>query len=389
MDNSPQILNDAIAAKAHELRLVMGISQALPPLRIAEFRQWLKEGKAGTMSYLQRSLERRANPELILPGVKSIITVAENYFTESLPPELRSDPSRGIIASYAWGKDYHEVLLAKLEVLAEYIKSLTSRDLPVAAKCYADTGHILERDYGARAGLGFIGKNTMLIQPKRGSYFFLGEILTTLELEPTAPDKMPSCGTCARCLQACPTHALPAAYILDSNLCISYLTIEYKGVIDRKLRPLTGNHIFGCDDCQECCPWNRFATPPIPPVNGGEAELNRRAPKLTELAELNEAGFQEWFAESPVLRSKYSGFMRNVAIALGNWGTEDAVDALEKLSSLDDPLIRLHAAWALGQCNSKKALQLLSRIERSDTNDAVRQESADAVLAARSRPANQ
>lgn len=343
-------------------------------MRIAEYRQWLADGKAGTMSYLQRSAERRANPELILPGVKSIITVTENYYTEPLPPELRRNPARGLIASYAWGDDYHDVLLAKLEQLARFISEQAN---DVTVKCYVDTGHILERDYAARTGLGFIGKNTMLIQPQRGSYFFLGEILTTLELTPTTPDKMPSCGTCTRCLQACPTHALPAAYILDSNLCISYLTIEYKGIIDRRLRPLLGNHIFGCDDCQECCPWNLFAKPTEETAYRGD--LQRQAPLLTELAELDETGFREWFAGSPVLRPKYSGFMRNVAIALGNWGAAEAVDALERLVSLDDALVRLHAAWALGQCQTDKALQLLQSIASSDADDRVRQEAAHAL----------
>ena len=365
-------MTDAIRAKAAELGLSVGFARAVPPKRIAEYRQWLAKGRAGNMAYLNRSIERRANPQLVLPGARTIISVTENYFTEFLPPEIRSDPSRGVIASYAWGQDYHDVLLIKIQQLAEFVESLAEK---TETKCYVDTGHILERDYGESGGLGFIGKNTMLIQPRAGSYFFLGEILTTLELEPTPPDKTPSCGNCICCLENCPTHALPTEYILDSTLCISYLTIEYKGVIERQLRPLMGNHIFGCDDCQTCCPWNRFSKPTDETAYQGD--LNRQAPKLTELAELNEKSFQDRFAGSPIVRPKFSGFMRNVAIALGNWGDEEAADALEKLVSMDAPTIRLHAAWGLGQCNSVKARSLLRRICSKDPDDAVCKEAAD------------
>jgi epoxyqueuosine reductase len=403
LNDSLQNLESAITAKAHAMGLKIGFASANAPLRIEQYRKWVEEGKAGTMTYLNRSVERRANPELVLPSVKSVISIAQSYFTGGVPTEVKHDPSRGLIASYAWGKDYHDTLLAKLEELAGFIRSVV-RDREVAGiietKCYVDTGHILERDFGEAASLGFIGKNTMLIQPDTGSFFFLGEILTTLELEPTPREPMPNCGSCTRCLNVCPTYALPAEYILDSNLCISYLTIEYKGVIARELRSKMGNHIFGCDDCQDCCPWNRFAGknhPPYPPASRGEdsrrvespdstatanLEIRRcepfdtKVPKLTDLAMMTEVEFQSRFAGSAVLRAKYEGFMRNVAIALGNWGSEEAIASLEHLSSQESPLIRLHAVWSLGQIKHERSRRLLREM-LEDRDDAVRREAAD------------
>ena len=224
-------LRPTIEAYAHSLGFErIGFAPAQPPARADQFDQWLRAGKAGTMTWLNRSAAKRKDPRLVLDGVQTVISVGQSYFSGRLPAEIRSDPSRGIIASYAWGQDYHEVLLAKLEALARFVAELAPGH---GSKCYTDTGPLLEREFGERAGLGFIGKNTLLIAPQIGSTFFLGEILTTLELPPSLPVRMPSCGSCTRCLDVCPTHALPTAYVLDSTLCISYLTIELKGAIPR------------------------------------------------------------------------------------------------------------------------------------------------------------
>lgn len=333
-----------IAVRASELGFdLCGVSRAEAPQRGAHFRSWLAEGMAGTMTYLNRTAERRLDPQKVLPGVRSIISVGQSYFTGLLPDEVRQDPSRGIIASYAWGQDYHDLMGHALAELAEFVQSL-ARD--VQTKSYVDTGPVLEREVAERAGLGFIGKNTLLIHPRMGSQLFLGEILTTLELVPTSAPRMPSCGSCTRCLESCPTYAFPTAYVLDSRKCISYLTIEYRGSIPIELRSRIGNHVFGCDDCQTCCPWvNRFSTRTR--QQAYENVLERKAPRLTRLAKLTETEFLEMFRGSPVLRPKYEGFMRNVAVALGNWKSRDALDALAPLANHESLLVREHAEWAV------------------------------------------
>jgi epoxyqueuosine reductase len=360
----------AIRDKALELGLdLIGFAAAAPPARADFFAQWLSEGKAGTMSYLNRSLSRRSDPAQVLEGVKTIISMAESYYTERLPDGIRCDPARGIIASYAWGRDYHEVLLDKLKALAAFIDSLAPQS---RSKVYTDTGPIFEREYGERAGLGFIGKNTMLISPRIGSTFFLGEILTTLELPLSPkPKVLPSCGSCIRCQTTCPTHAFPAEYVLDSTLCISYLTIEYKGIIPADLRPLMGNHIFGCDDCQSCCPWNdRFSRPTTEAAY--HARLERQAPRLTAMASLTESDFKDQFAESPVLRPGYAGLLRNVAVALGNWGTPEAADSVLSLGEHSSPLVRLHAVWAAGRIAELR--EWLQVRQKQEPDGTVREE---------------
>ncbi|MBL0061538.1 MAG: tRNA epoxyqueuosine(34) reductase QueG [bacterium] len=274
--------------------------------------------------------------------MKSVISVGQSYFTGFLPEEIRKDPSRGIIASYAWGQDYHDLMGHALEELAEFVQGL---GVDAKTKAYVDTGPVLEREVAERAGLGFVGKNTLLIHPKMGSNLFLGEILTTLELEPSPLPKKLSCGSCTRCLDVCPTHAFPSAYVLDSRLCISYLTIEFRGSIPVELRAKMGNHIFGCDDCQTCCPWvNRFST--LSRQQAYANTLERKAPKLDTLARLSETEFAEMFKGSAVLRPKYEGFMRNVAVAIGNWKSADAVIALQPLLKHESELVREHAEFS-------------------------------------------
>lgn len=375
-EHTARTLSTAIEARARDLGFDrFGLALALSPKRADLFRRWLAEGKAGTMTYLHRSAERRADPRRVLANAQTIISVGQSYFTGRLPDNFRSDPSRGLIASYAWGRDYHDVLLSKLQELARYIEELAPGH---TSKCYVDTGPILEREHGECAGLGFVGKNTLLISPQMGSMFFLGEILTTLTLPHALPVRMPSCGSCMRCLDVCSTHALPTPYVLDSRLCISYLTIEFRGIVPRELRAKMGNHIFGCDDCQDCCPWNRRFSKQIGEA-AYRAALERQAPHLTELAMLTASQFHERFAGSAVLRARYQGFLRNVAIALGNWGHEDALESLEHLLHHEDKRVCLHAAWGIGRIDGRIARRLLQRVAEAEGTEEVRQEAQFAL----------
>jgi epoxyqueuosine reductase len=291
-----------------------------------------------------------------------VVVVGLSYFVLNPPPELWHDPARGRIARYAWGLDYHDIMLPRLRELGQFVDKISGQTC--SQRAYVDTGPILERDFAAQAGLGFIGKNTLLISPKMGSYLFLGEILLDLELDydlpapdggascqidpPGTSKRVGTCGNCTRCLEVCPTHAFPAPYILDSNLCISYLTIELKGSIPLHLRPLLGNWIFGCDECQEICPWvRRFSQPTRAEFLAYDPE--QVTPKLTELMQLDETGFRLRFKGMPLKRTKRRGLLRNVAVALGNWASPEALPVLER--ALQDPelLIREHAAWAIEQ----------------------------------------
>jgi epoxyqueuosine reductase len=361
--------------RAAELGLnLIGFVRAEPSQRADLFHTWLAEGKAGTMTYLHRSADRRANPQLVMPGAKTMICVALPYFSGWLPEDARSDPARGIISCYASGPDYHDVLLNRLHELAQFVETLAG---DTHSRCYVDTGPILERDYAEQAQLGFIGKNTLLIHPRAGSFLFLGEILTMMELPPTSAQRMPSCGSCARCFEICPTHALPVPYVLDANLCISYLTIEYKGIIPRELRSKMGNHIFGCDDCQTCCPWTlRFSW--LTSVTEWKENVQRQAPLLNDLALMTEQDFQTRFAETPVLRAGYAGFLRNVAVALGNWNSEAALGGLSRLLHSPSALVRVHAAWAIGQIPGAHSKALLNSAA-TDAEPAVREEIACAL----------
>ena len=342
------------------------------------YRAWLARGFHGEMGYLSRAdaVARRADPAHILPGVQSIVVVALNYHTRPLPPHLRDDASRGVIASYAWGRDYHDLMLPRLEQLAAAVELETGQ----AADCrpYVDTGPILERALAVRAGLGFLGRNANLIHPCLGSWLFLGEILTVAALPPGEQEAGGTCGRCTRCLEACPTAAFPAPHVLDARRCISYLTIELKGPIPRELRPLMGNRIFGCDICQEVCPWNRrFARPTARELAPGSA-----APPLLELLALDEEAFQRRFAGSPVKRAKRRGLLRNVAVALGNWGDPAAVPALSRALADAEPLVRGHAAWALGRFDIPPARQALEHALPAEPDGWVRDEIV-AALAAR------
>lgn len=314
------------------------------------------------MGYLssERSLQRRADPRRVLPECRSILVLGARYPTpaageleesKTLSGQPPATP-RGRVAAYAWGEDYHEVLIARLQQLVEFIEEQVGH--PVTQRCYSDSGPLLERDLAQRAGLGWIGKNTCLINPQMGSYFLLAEVLLDLQLEPDPPFVADHCGSCTRCLQACPTQCILPDRTLDASRCISYLTIELKGAIPTELRPQTGNWVFGCDLCQHACPWNvRFADAPgeLPPMPEFAPHLGVPQPVLIEELSLSPEEFNRKFKGSPLKRAKRRGYLRNVALALGNSGDLQALPALERALLDPEPLVREHAAWALGQLN--------------------------------------
>ena len=316
------------------------VANASAPAHAEEFRSWLREGAAGEMQWMERGAEKRFDPQQVLPGARSIIIVALNYWqgTETAPR------TPGRIARYAWGDDYHELMLEKLEQLSAFLT-----DLGGTQKCYVDTGPILERDHAAEAGIGWHGKSTMLIDPKLGTWFFLGEILTTLDLPADQPQP-PRCGSCQRCITACPTGAITEPHRLDARRCISYLTIELKGSIPLELRPLIGDRIYGCDDCLEACPWNRFAAASREAAFAAGPAVGMR---LRDYLALDEAGFRALFRRSPIKRIKRRGFLRNVCVALGNVGDESDLPALERAALDPEPLIAEHASWAIRQIRAR------------------------------------
>ncbi|HEY2143889.1 MAG TPA: tRNA epoxyqueuosine(34) reductase QueG [Candidatus Udaeobacter sp.] len=320
------------------------IAPCTAPAHATEFREWLREGEHGEMNYMKRGEEKRCDPQKVLPGARSIVVLAINYFQGE--EERRSQTAAtGKIARYAWGDDYHELIEAKLEEIDQFLRRFGGQQ-----KCYVDTGPILERDHAAQAGIGWHGKNTMLIDEQLGTWFFLAEILTTLELPPDEP--VPGrCGTCERCINACPTGAITASHRLDARRCISYLTIELKGSIPLELRPLIGDRIFGCDDCLDVCPWNRFAQ--ASHETAFSARPSMVGMSLREYLGLTDEEFRALFRNSPIKRIKRRGFLRNVCVALGNAGSVSDIPALECAAADPEPLIAEHAAWAIDQIRAR------------------------------------
>jgi len=315
------------------------------------------------MAYLARSLGKRAEPRSVMSEARSIISLAASYgsgpdsesrlpgaeLTQSQAPSPPPGTFRGVIARYARSADYHAVLGKRLKALADFVNQVGGEG--TRSLWYVDTGPFLERDLAHRAGVGFIGKHTNLISRQLGNWIFLAQIITTLALEPDAPEKN-RCGSCTRCLSACPTQAIPAPFQLDARRCISYLTIELNGAIPLKLRHAIGDRIYGCDDCLAVCPWNRFAQ------EGKMMKAHQRPdlaqPDLLELLSLDEAGFKRRFAGTPMLRAKRRGFLRNVCVALGNIGDARALPALEKARSDVEPLIAEHAQWAIDEIEARR-----------------------------------
>ncbi len=325
-------------------------TSALPPSTADRFKRWLASGCHGEMAYLERSASKRMDPQKVLEGARTIVTLAVSYGdpaagnVETPSAGASGTPAVGAVARYARHADYHEVLAPSLRRLTECINELGGPN--TRSLWYVDTGPLLERDLAQRAGLGFIGKHTNLISRNLGNWFLLSEIITTLELEPDPPERN-HCGSCARCLAACPTGAITAPFELDARRCISYLTIELKGPIPVELRPAIGHRIFGCDDCLAVCPWNRFAQQGRLLSKTMRPDLH--APPLVELLGLDEAAFRQRFKGTPLERVKRWGLLRNVCVALGNIGDRDALPALRRAASDPEPLIAEHARWAIEQ----------------------------------------
>lgn len=369
-------LTQIIQEKAFELGFdIVNAIPISPSMTIDVYTNWLNLGYAGKMSYLEKHLNKKKDLRYVMPETLSLITLAINYHTLSLPQESKMDPMRGIISSYAWGDDYHEIIREKLEKLRNFIENTVHHQKE--SRVYVDTGPILEREYAQRAGLGWFGKNSMLINKQKGSWLFLSEILLDIELKTLPSLPQASCGTCTHCIDACPTNAIVADRQVNSQDCISYLTIELKGNIPSKLRPAIGNLIFGCDICQEVCPWNRKA--PLSQEPAFQPRAENILPHLIDLMMLTQEEFSRRFKKSPIKRTKRRGFLRNVAIALGNWGSPQAIPAL--IHGLNDmePLIRSHSAWALGQISSAASRQALKAALVSETESTVQQEIQEAL----------
>ena len=342
-------MNAAIRQRALELGFDdCRFTTAAPPKHAAQFQTWLAQNHHGELHWLERNADKRVEPQRVLADAKSIITLAVSY--QSPPSSFILHPSSfGVVARYARHADYHDVLAAPLAQLTKFVNTLAS---DTRSLWYVDTGPLLERDLAQRAGLGFVGKHTNLISRSLGNWFFIAEILTTLELAPDAPEKN-HCGKFTRCLTACPTNAIPKPFSLDARRCISYLTIELKGAIPVELRPLIGNRIYGCDDCLAACPWNRFAREGR--LMKPHVREDLAAPDLLELLALDDAGFKKKFAGTPMLRTKRRGLLRNVCVALGNTGDANALPALERATHDHEPLIAEHAAWALGEIERRSS----------------------------------
>ena len=327
----------------------LGITPASPGPRLDAYLRWVEQGMHGTMGYMAREdrVARRRDLSVILPGARSLIVALFDYASAAPPGGILTDPLRGRFSSYAWGADYHEILSERLERLASMLLEVAPAG--VEHRVYVDTGAILERSHAEIAGLGFTGKNTMLISPQRGSSFFIGEIITTLDLAYNSPTIRPWCGTCVRCLAACPTGAFAAPYVLDARRCISYLTIEYRGIIPVEFRAAMGNWVYGCDICQEVCPWQRFSQPEEGAGLFAATLPDRAAPLLTDLLTLDGAAFDARFKGSAVYRIKRERLVRNACIAAGNSGDRSLTDYLIPLLNDPEVTLRAHAAAATGR----------------------------------------
>ena len=325
-----------------------GITPAMPSPDFARYKTWVERGMAGAMGYLtDRRAEVRSDPRNLLASAKSILCLGKLYNTQQ-PLSIDADPEQPWISRYAWGRDYHDVLREGMQTIVDRLQAIAEFEY----KLCVDTAPLLERSYAQAAGLGWIGKNTCLINQEQGSWFFLGEILLSIEIEPDAPPP-DRCGTCARCIEACPTNAIVTSqtelggYEIDSRLCISYLTIELKGPIPQALRPAIGRQVFGCDICQDVCPWNGRA-----PFTGEAAFEPRVHPDPQRLSYLTADEVRLTNRETPVSRAKYTGYLRNVATVMGNLRREEFRKPLEQLSQSSDPIVKEHALWSLEQIDS-------------------------------------
>jgi epoxyqueuosine reductase len=338
-------MKSSVVARAVELGFdLCRICLPQPSPYGAVFRQWLADGCHGGMAYLERTAAKREDPRLVLEGAKSAVVLAVSYHGVETAKLGSEGGPRGVVARYARHRDYHDLLVPRANQLAGFLGEIGGPS--VRSLAYVDTGPVLERDLGQRAGIGFIGKHTNLISRQLGNWFLIAEVLTTLELEPDPPEHN-RCGTCTRCIVACPTRAITGPFRLDARRCISYLTIENKGPIPEEFRRPLGSRIFGCDDCLEACPWNRFAR--IGSLLKDHRRLELGAPELIGLLRLDADGFKRRFAETPLSRPKRRGLLRNVCVALGNVGNRDALGPLERAARDPEPLIAEHATWAMAE----------------------------------------
>lgn len=351
-----QELKEAIGQLALNLGFdAFGVTKSQLKNYAPYYRQWVARGFHGGAPYLTKHGNKRLNPFLLFPQARSVLMVRFNY----LPPEHRplkstQDPHTAQIARYAFGKDYHDVLRHKLRQWAIAIQALPEVQ-SLSFKAFVDSGPILEKPLAVEAGLGWQGRNGLLISPQDGSWFFLGSLITNLDLPEDQPIKE-QCGKCRACIKFCPTGAIVGDKIVDSKKCLAYLSIEHQGIIEEKWRKYFGTRIFGCDDCQLICPWNRYAQPTIEQAFWAQRGLDN--PDLLILYSLTVAEYDDWFQGSPMKRPGYAAFLRNVAIAIGNAPYREEYEALLMQRSLsDNPVIAVHANWALAEQRRKKALK--------------------------------
>ena len=337
MDAPATTLAERLKAEARARGFgLVGIAPATEADGFPHLQSWLERGYAGEMEYLRRTVELRRHPRAVLEGVRSVVMLGLEYFP---PPGPRPDTATGRVAKYAQGPDYHRLLWDRLNELSTWLEQESPG---CTAHGVTDTAPILERDFARRAGLGWVGKNTMLIHPERGSFFFLATLLTDLELPADPPFATTHCGTCTACLDACPTQAFPQPMVLDATRCISYLTIEHRSAIPAELRPAMGHWLFGCDVCQDVCPWNRRAKPGSFPHDSSLEAIDPR-----DLFAMDPATFTKRFKPTSLFRPRRTAMLRNAAIVLGNTGDTSALPVLEKAMATEAEVVREAAAWAI------------------------------------------
>jgi epoxyqueuosine reductase len=370
----PARLTAFVKAQALQLGFdLVGITGPEPPDHLEAYSRWLSQGRHGEMGYLAtpRARQRREDPRKILPECRSILVVGANY----LPPG-HGKATTGV-AAYAVGQDYHDVLPRRLEKLLDRLQAYSGRS--IVHRTYTDTGPLLERELAQRAGLGWIGKNTCLIHPRQGSYFFLAEVLLDVDLVPDPPFVADHCGSCTRCLEACPTQCILPDRTLQADRCISYLTIEVKGDIPIELRSAVGGWLFGCDVCQQVCPWNlRFAQPTADPAFQPLPWAQMAG--LEDFLQLEPATYRQELRESPLKRPRRSGLLRNAAVVAGNQGDPSLIPALRTLLEEPEPKVRSHAAWALGRIGGETAREALQEAEPAEQDAGVRAEILGALV---------
>jgi epoxyqueuosine reductase len=368
-DVDPPRLTQRLKAEAGRLGFALaGVCPAVSPPGYQRFRDWLAAGYAGQMRYLDERREAYSSPGHLLDGARSVVMLAMNYGTTD-PPAVPA--GHGRVSCYAWGNDYHDIVHDRLHQLADWFR----QQLPDAAvRGVVDTAPLLEREFAELAGLGWIGKNTLVIHRGIGSWFFLAALITDQTLDYDRERETDHCGTCRACLDACPTDAFVAPYVLDARRCISYLTIELREAIPRELRPLVGDWLFGCDVCQEVCPWNSKAPTTLEPTFAPPGDSSAGRLELAALFELDEAAFRARFRHTPLWRAKRRGLLRNAAIVLGNNPSSAGLAALARGLDDDEPLVRGASAWALGHYPRADALPVLERRLNLEQDLEVREE---------------